>query len=124
MTPRPPPGKAPLSYMDYRCPHCSRSVKSRKLSQAIIARMEMDCPHCKGRVRLNIHRVEEAAVFLNIAALAILALLAYRYKSQDFVVAAIAVAFLGAASLPFIERIFLRTWPRYVAADERPKRDS
>jgi DNA-directed RNA polymerase subunit RPC12/RpoP len=109
--------------MDYRCPHCTRSVKARKLSQSIIARMEMDCPHCKGRVRLNIHRVEEAVAFLNIAALAVLALLAYRYQSRDLVAAAIIVAFVGAASLPLIERFWLRAWPRYVAA-EAGKRDS
>jgi len=109
--------------MDYRCPHCTRSVKTRKLSQAVIARMEMDCPHCKGRVRLNIHRVEEAVVFLNIAALGVLALLAYRYQSRELVAAAILVTFVGTAALPFIERVCLRSWPRYVAAEER-KRDS
>ena len=105
--------------MDYRCPHCTRSVRTRKLSQAIVARMELDCPHCKGRVRLNIHRLEEAVVFLNIAALAVLALLAYRYQSQDLVLAAVAVAFLGAASLPVIELFWLRAWPRYVAAEAK-----
>ena len=107
--------------MDYRCPHCTQSLRTRKLSQAIIARMEMDCPHCKGRIRLNIHRIEEAAVFLTIAALAILGALAYRHHSQHLAIAAMGVAFLGTASLPLIERFWLRAWPRYVAAEHQKR---
>lgn len=100
--------------MDHRCPLCGRDLSGRRLSQAIIARMEIDCPHCKRRIRVNVHRLEEALLLSTLAGFVLLAALGYWLERESFYLAAFAAAMLGAAALPLAERIWLRTWPRYV----------
>ena len=108
--------------MDHRCPHCGRDLVARKLSQAIIARMEIDCPHCKRRIRVNVHRAEEVVTFGTLAAFALFAGLGYWLERESLYAAAFGVAMLGAGALPLAERVWLRTWPRYVPMDtERAK---
>ena len=99
--------------MDYRCPFCGKEVRNRKLAQSIVARMEIDCPHCRSRIRLNVHRAEEALVFLVFAALALLAALTVWSRSQSLALVVLAVAALAAAALPVLERTYLRDWLRY-----------
>ena len=106
--------------MDYRCPICRADLGQRKLSQAIVARMEMDCSRCKGRIRLNIHRVEMIIVLFNFGAIVAMGALAYWFQSQPLMLAALGAAMAGVLALPLIERTCLRAWPRYSAAVKNP----
>lgn len=110
--------------MDHRCPHCGGDLTARKLSQPIVARMEVDCRHCKRRIRVNVHRAEEALIIGSFAAVVLLAALGYWLDRQGFYLGAFAAAMLGAAALPLAERIWLRTWPRYAAMDADGMRNS
>ncbi len=100
--------------MDHHCPLCGRDLAGRRLSQAIIARMEIDCPHCKRRIRVNVHRLEEALLLATFAGFMVLAALGYWLERESLYLAAFAAAMLGAGALPLAERVWLRTWPRYV----------
>ncbi len=100
--------------MDHRCPLCGRDLAARRLSQMNIARMEIDCPYCKRRIRVNVHRAEEALIVASFGAFALLAALGYWLDREGFYLAAFAAAMAGAAALPLAERLWLRTWPRYV----------
>ena len=106
--------------MDYRCPHCERDLATRRLSQPIIARMEIDCRYCKRRIKVNVHRAEEVLIFATLAGFAACAGLAYALDRQGWYAAAFAVAMLGAGALPLAERVWLRTWRRYVPMDSIP----
>ncbi|OGA17352.1 MAG: hypothetical protein A3G25_09695 [Betaproteobacteria bacterium RIFCSPLOWO2_12_FULL_63_13] len=79
--------------------------------------MEIDCSHCKGTIRVNIHRAEAFAVMLNFGTIILLAVLAYWFQSRNLVLLVFAAAMMGASVSPLIERIFLRTWPRYAPTD-------
>lgn len=50
---------------------------------------------------------------LSFAALVVLAVLAYWLRSQNLVLLVFAAAMIGALASPLIERVFLRSWPRY-----------
>jgi DNA-directed RNA polymerase subunit RPC12/RpoP len=106
--------------MDYRCPLCKADLGHRKLSQAIVARMEMDCTHCKGRIHLNIHRVEMVIVMFNFAAIVVMGGLAYWFQSQGLMLAALGAAMAGVLALPLLERTYLRAWPRYTSTVKNP----
>ena len=99
--------------MDHRCPLCGGSLAKRKLSQSIVARMEIDCSHCKGRIRLNLHPAEASVLLLSFGTFVVLAALAYALQSQGLALMAFGTAMVGALALPLLERIFLRSWPRY-----------
>jgi hypothetical protein len=101
--------------MDYRCPLCQANLGTRRLSQAVITRMEIDCAHCKAKIRLNVHRAEEAVVLLGFGTIIALAACAYWFQSQALALAAFAAAMAGALALPVLERTWLRTWPRYAS---------
>ncbi len=109
--------------MDYRCPICGKEIVKRKPIHSIVTQMEIDCPHCKGRVQLNVHRAEVAIVLLAFSAIAVLAALAYGFGSQgqNVVLGALAVAGLGVAALPVLERTWLRNWPRYIPVARIPR---
>jgi uncharacterized membrane protein len=112
--------------MNHGCPHCGKDLATRKLSQAVIARMEIDCLYCKRRIRLNVHRAEAAIILGSFGAFALFAALAYWLPRQSLFLVAFAAAMAGAAALPLIERTWLRSWPRYVpmeAAGTRNSRD-
>src|SRR3989304_334894 len=102
--------------MDYRCPVCRMNIAKRRLSQTVMLGLEIECPHCKSVVRHNIPRAESIIVLLNFAAIVALAVLAYRFQSKDLVLLALGAAMAGAAALAPLERTYLRTWPRYLAA--------
>ncbi len=106
--------------MDYRCPVCRVSLKKRKLGQTVIARMEMDCPHCKNRVQMNVHGVETFAFLSICAAFIVLAASAYGFQSQELMLLGLGVAALGALALTWIDRVYLKDWPRYLQAPPRP----
>lgn len=110
--------------MDHRCPLCGKDLAARKLSQAIIVQMEIDCPHCKRRIRLNLHRAEAAIIVGSFAAFALFAALGYWLERQGLFLVAFAAAMAGAGALPLVERLWLRTWPRYVPADTKGVRNS
>ncbi len=101
--------------MDYRCPLCGHDLGRRKITQAVVTRMEIDCAKCNGRIRLNVHRAEMVLVIFNFAAFVVLAALAFWLQSQPLMLTAFAVAMAGAATLPLLERVYLRSWPRYAA---------
>jgi hypothetical protein len=101
--------------MDYRCPLCGHDLGRRKITQAVVTRMEIDCANCNGRIRLNVHRAEMVLVVSNFAVFLLLAGLAYWLQSQPLMLAAFAVAMAGAVALPLLERVYLRSWPRYAA---------
>jgi DNA-directed RNA polymerase subunit RPC12/RpoP len=107
--------------MDYRCPDCGASLKRRRLTQAVVARMEIDCPYCKNTLRLNVHRAETILVLLVFGAIVVLAALAYRLQSQGFALAAFGAVMAGALALPLLEHAVLRTWPRYVSTTRGAK---
>jgi hypothetical protein len=102
--------------MDHRCPLCGRDLATRRLSQAVIARAEIDCPSCKGRLKVNVHPVEEVLTFATLAGFLLFAGLGYGLQREGLYFAAFAFAMLGASALPLAERVWLRTWPRYVSA--------
>lgn len=110
--------------MDHRCPHCGRDLATRKLTQPIVARMEVDCRHCKRRIRVNVHRAEEAVILGSFGAVVAFAALGYWLDRQGFYLVAFAAAMLGAAVLPLVERVWLRTWPRYAAIEAEAMRNS
>jgi len=103
--------------MDHRCPHCERDLARRRLSQPIIARMEIECRYCKRRLKVNVHRAEEALIFATLGGFLLCAGLGYVLDRQGLYAAAFVVALLGAGALPLTERVWLRTWPRYVPMD-------
>lgn len=103
--------------MDHRCPACGFSLARRKLVDAVITSMERECGGCKRRLRLNLHRVEQAAVIANFAAVLGLGALAYVTQSQPLMMATFGLVLLGSLALPLLERTYLRSWPRYVLAD-------
>lgn len=106
--------------MDYRCPLCRADLGQRKLSQAIVARMEMDCTHCKGRIQLNVHRLEMAIVTFNFGVIVVVGALAYWFQSQDLMLITLGAAMAGVLALPLLERTCLRAWPRYSTTVKNP----
>jgi len=103
--------------MDYRCPSCNKDVVKRSLGGSIVMRLEIECSHCKSTIRLNVHRAEVFAVAFNFGTIVVLAVLAYWFRSQILVSVVVAAVMLGALVSPLIERIYLRTWPRYASTD-------
>ena len=77
--------------------------------------MSIECSHCKSVIHLNIHRSETIIVLLNFAVIVVLAVFAYWFQSRGLVLVAVGAAMVGAATLPLLERIYLRTWPRYAS---------
>lgn len=100
--------------MDHRCPMCRKDIDKRKLSRSIVAAMAIDCPHCMHKIHLNIHRAEALVVLFNFSLIVLLAVFAYWFQSRGLVLAALGAALVGALALPLLERIVLRTWPRYM----------
>ncbi|HEX2200070.1 MAG TPA: hypothetical protein VHG88_15835 [Burkholderiales bacterium] len=100
--------------MDHRCPHCNRDLTARRLSQPIIARLEVDCRYCKRRIKVNVHRAEEVLIFATLAGFLLCAGLGYALDRQGLYAVAFGVAMAGAGALPLAERVWLRTWRRYV----------
>lgn len=105
--------------MDYRCPLCGTNQTKSKFGQSIVMRMDTECAHCHGRLSLNVHPAETLVVLLDFGAIIILAAFAYWFQSRELVLATVGAAMLGAAALPAIERIYLRSWPRYLSAVPR-----
>ena len=103
--------------MDYRCPICGVNLGKRRLSRGIVARMEIDCPRCKHTIRVNVHPAEAVAVMLSFGTIILLAVLAYWFRSRNLGLLVLAAAVMGVSISPLIERIFLRTWPRYASTD-------
>lgn len=95
-------------------------LKQRKLSQAIVARMEIDCPHCMQRIGLNVHPAEVVIALFDFAIVIVLAALAYGYRSQGLVLAALGAAMAGALALPLLQKTWLRNWPRYARLARPP----
>jgi hypothetical protein len=104
--------------MDYRCPHCARDLGTHKLGRSIVARMEIDCPFCMRRIRLNMHRAEEALVFFTLVAFLAFVGLGYWLGREGFYVAAVGAALAAAVAQALVERA-LRTWPRYAPAEPK-----
>lgn len=104
--------------MDFRCPACRKDLARRKLVQAIITRMDTDCAFCKRALRLNVHRSEEVLVMVSFGTLAVLAAMAYWFRSEALALAAMGAAMLGAAAAPLLERTYLRSWPRYLPREQ------
>lgn len=96
-------------------------LRQRKLSQAIVARMEIDCPHCVQRIRLNVHPAEVVIALCDFAIVIALAALAYGYRSQGLVLAALGAAMAGALALPLLQKTWLRSWPRYARLAGAPE---
>lgn len=108
--------------MDYRCPACDKDLGTRKLSQAVMARLETDCVHCKSRLRFNVHRAEFAIVMFNFAAIMVFFAGAYWFPTQRLALYAFVAAMAGALALPVLERTWLRNWPRFLVAAGRAGR--
>ena len=99
--------------MDYRCPLCQGDLSTRKFSRAVVARMEIECHHCKGRIQLNVHRMETGIILTYFAAFVLLAACAYFLKVQSLALLALGAAMVGVVALSLYEKFYLRTWPRY-----------
>jgi hypothetical protein len=106
--------------MVYNCPACRADIGRRKLSQAVITRMEIECPICKNMIRLNVHRAEEIVVGASLGTIIVLGVWAYQSQSHAVALAAMAAAVAGSAALPLLERVWLRSWPRYAAIARKP----
>lgn len=108
--------------MDYRCPDCKKDLKTRKLSQAVVARMETECSFCKNIIRLNVHRAEAIVVLLSFGTILAMAAIAYWFESRVAILLALGAAMAGALAIPVLEKTTLRAWPRY-ASTAIPARD-
>lgn len=106
--------------MDYRCPVCRANLAKGRLSQAVVIRMEIDCSQCKSRIHHNYHRAEALIVLLSFGSFVALAALAYWLQREGLMLFAFGAAMAGALALPLLERTYLRTWPRYIAAAQNP----
>jgi DNA-directed RNA polymerase subunit RPC12/RpoP len=100
--------------MDYRCPNCGEDLGKRKLAHSIVTKMEVDCPKCLRRVQLNVHSVEAAAMVLYFAGFVGLVALGYLLDRRDLLGTGVIIGLLGWAGVTAIERVYLRSWPRYV----------
>ena len=107
--------------MDYRCPVCGMNVGKRMLGEAVVSRMEVECSHCRSVIRLNIHRAEVVVVLLIFVTIAALAAFGYWFQSRGLMLSVFGVAMAGALAMPLLERIYLRSWPRYVSSVEHRK---
>lgn len=85
-----------------------------------MARMEAECPHCKNVIRLNIHPAEVVIVLLIFGTIIVLAALGYWLQSRGLMLSVFGAAMLGALVLPLLERIYLRSWPRYASNVQSP----
>jgi len=85
-----------------------------------VARMEVECRHCKSVVRLNIHPAEMILVWLIFGAIIVLAALGYWLQSRGLMLSMFGAAMAGALALPLLEKVCLRSWPRYAAIVQRP----
>jgi len=106
--------------MDYRCPQCGADLRRKKLSHSVVARMDLDCPHCRARLRMNLHRSETTTVIAAAGVAMPLAILALSLHSGALLFAALGVAVAGAAAVNWVERAWLRAWPRYVTRPPAP----
>lgn len=100
--------------MDTRCPLCGKDLGTRKLANSIVARMNLECPHCAGQLSMNVHRAETALVLASVGGCLALAALAYALRSQPLLLAALTCGVAAAAAMVFLERVWLRAWPRYL----------
>lgn len=104
--------------MDHTCPVCGKDIGKKKLSRAIVSAMAIDCPHCMHKVHLNIHRAEAVVVILNFTLIVALAVFAWWLQSRGLALATIGAIMVGALTLPFLENVWLRDWPRYWLAPD------
>jgi len=100
--------------MDFRCPNCGRDLAKRKLAFSIIAKMEVDCPGCMQRLRMNIHQVESAVTTLFSIGFVGMLLAGILLERQELIGIGIVVGLAGGAASFLVERLYLRSWPRYV----------
>lgn len=107
--------------MDYRCPICGTNLGRRRLSEAIVARMAVECSHCKNVIRLNIHPAETVIVLLIFGTIVVLAAFGYWFQSRGLMLFVFGAAMVGALALPLLEKICLRSWPRYASSVQGPK---
>lgn len=103
--------------MDFHCPLCRADLGRSKLSRAVISRLEIDCARCGKTIRVNVHRAERIVVLANFGVILVFAALAYWLHSRELMIVAFFAAMAGAASLPLLERTWLRTWPRYAVVE-------
>jgi ABC-type Fe3+-siderophore transport system permease subunit len=82
--------------------------------------MEIDCAHCKSRIRHNFHWAEVMITLLGFGSFVVLIALAYWLQSQRLMLLALGAAMASSLALPVLERIILRTWPRYASTDQNP----
>lgn len=106
--------------MDYRCPVCGTNAGKRKWTEAVVARMEVECPQCKNVIRLNIHPAEVVIVLLVFGTIIVLATFGYWLQSRALMLFVFGAAMAGALALPLLEKIYLRSWPRYTSNVQSP----
>lgn len=82
--------------------------------------MEIECSHCKNVIRLNVHPSEMVVVFLIFGTIVVLGTLGYWFQSHGLMLAVFGAAMAGALALPVLEKICLRSWPRYRAGVQSP----
>lgn len=107
--------------MDYRCPVCRTNLGRRRLSEAVVTRMEIECSHCKSVIRLNIHPAEAVIVLLIFVTIVVSATFGYWLQNRGLMLSAFGTAMVGALALPLLEKIYLRSWPRYASSVQSPK---
>jgi DNA-directed RNA polymerase subunit RPC12/RpoP len=106
--------------MDYRCPDCGTNLRRRGWTDAVVARMEVECSHCRNVIRLNIHPAEVTLVLLIFGTIVVLAAFGYWFQSRGLMLAVFGAAMAGALALPLLERVYLRSWPRYAPTGKGP----
>ena len=106
--------------MDYRCPVCGTNLGRRRLTDAVVTRMEVECSHCKNVIRLNVHPAEMVIVFLIFGTIIVFAALGFWFESRGLMLSVFGTAMAGALALPVLEKIYLRSWPRYASSVQSP----
>jgi hypothetical protein len=76
--------------------------------------MDLECPHCAGPLRVNVHHAETGLVLAIVGGCLALAALAYALRSQPLLLFALGAGMAGAVATYVLERVWLRSWPRYL----------
>lgn len=76
--------------------------------------MDVECPHCAAPLSVNVHRAESGLVLGSVGGCVALAALAYALRSQSLLLWALGGGLSGAGATYLLERVWLRSWPRYV----------
>ena len=114
--------------MKYQCPHCDASLKRRLVRSVPLPgerkflpnKVGQACPDCGQRIEVNQHPLEQKMIWL-LAPLALFFLWRDAIPSPRVaMILFISLAVVFALTTIYLERRYLRNWPRYKRYEEMP----